>query len=479
MTPDDTPDDVNGQDRLRIVMPARDRRRSLAPRQVLFAGVAGACVLGAGLGLWARPAMSERQAAAIPSAAALTASAPAAAPRLQIVVDDRPAPVGAPIDVLPAGAAPATQALWPAFDATRVVRSPAPMAPTRPPAELLRVRAEAPSPPVPQAPIAAAPREPVLAPLVASAASAFAAAKLVIARAEAHAGASPRLAAIDPPVARATPKHRSVKLVAVKAPPKPPPKAGRIEVAHAAAARPAAAKAAAHRIEVARAERLEGLQLARAAKAERLEQLKLAKAEARGRAEARAEARAEVLAQARDDARKRKRLASLMHALQRALPHQARPHQAAVELARLDRRPAHKSRQEVRREARVEQASLKGRRASRAAGPPAHSRAALPPPQHASGLMKVSTPRCASRGAGAALVCTDPSLGAAERQLTRAYQSARAAGVPDAQLQREQQRWLAARSAAAREAPWAVHDVYLARIAELNGLAREAHGGGY
>ena len=93
--------------------------------------------------------------------------------------------------------------------------------------------------------------------------------------------------------------------------------------------------------------------------------------------------------------------------------------------------------------------------------------------------MKVSTPRCASRGAGAALVCTDPSLGAAERQLTRAYQSARAAGVPDAQLQREQQRWLAARSAAAREAPWAVHDVYLARIAELNGLAREAHGGGY
>jgi hypothetical protein len=340
----------------------------------------------------------------------------------------------------------------------------------------------APPAPVPQAPIAAAPRKPVLAPLVASAASAVAAAKLVIARAEAHASAPPRLAAIDPPAAllvvRATPKHRSVKLAAVKSPPKPAPKAGKIELAHAAAA-----KAAAHRIEVARterAERLEELQLARAAKAERLENLKLAKAEARGRAEARAEAKAEVLAQARDDARKRQRLASLMHAIQRALPHQARPHQAApVELARLDRRPAHKSRQAIRREARVEQASLKSRRASRAAEPPAHSRPVLPPPQHASGLMKVSTSRCASRDAGAALACANPSLGAAERQLTRAYQSARAAGVPDAQLQREQQRWLAARSAATREAPWAVHDVYLARIAELNGLAREAHGGGY
>ena len=56
---------------------------------------------------------------------------------------------------------------------------------------------------------------------------------------------------------------------------------------------------------------------------------------------------------------------------------------------------------------------------------------------------------------------------------------ARAAGVPDGQLQAQQQRWLAARATAAREAPWAVRDVYLARIAELNGQAREAHGDGY
>jgi uncharacterized protein len=93
--------------------------------------------------------------------------------------------------------------------------------------------------------------------------------------------------------------------------------------------------------------------------------------------------------------------------------------------------------------------------------------------------MKVSATRCASRDPGQALVCADPSLGAADRQLARAYQSARAAGVPDATLRQQQQRWLTARSSAAREAPWAVHDVYLARIAELNGQAREVRGDGY
>jgi uncharacterized protein len=88
--------------------------------------------------------------------------------------------------------------------------------------------------------------------------------------------------------------------------------------------------------------------------------------------------------------------------------------------------------------------------------------------------MKVSTPRC-----GAAHPCADPALGAAERQLARAYQGARAAGVPDAELKQRRQRWLAARSASAREASWAVHDRYLARIAELNGMARDARRNGY
>ncbi len=41
----------------------------------------------------------------------------------------------------------------------------------------------------------------------------------------------------------------------------------------------------------------------------------------------------------------------------------------------------------------------------------------------------------------------------------------------------QQQRWLAARTAAAREAPWAVQDVYQARIAELEDQTRGAAGG--
>ncbi len=97
-----------------------------------------------------------------------------------------------------------------------------------------------------------------------------------------------------------------------------------------------------------------------------------------------------------------------------------------------------------------------------------------PPAARPSGLMKVSDrSRCGQSDPGAALVCADPALGAADRQMSRAYREARAAGVSDAQ----QQRWLSARSAAAREAPWAVHDVYLARIAELRGLAQEAEAG--
>ena len=70
----------------------------------------------------------------------------------------------------------------------------------------------------------------------------------------------------------------------------------------------------------------------------------------------------------------------------------------------------------------------------------------------------------------------DPTISDADRQMNRAYSSARAAGVPDWQLRRQQQRWEQARAAAAREAPWAVHDVYLARIAELHDLTRDAEG---
>jgi hypothetical protein len=464
MTPEDKSKSTEprgvGPDEFSVFMPPGARRPGLGARQILFIGVAGACVLGVGLGLWVKPAMSERQAMAAKPADAPKAAPPPPARQLEIVVDDRPAPLGKPIDVLPSRGAPP-----PAPPVPQGKALPWPdAAPTAPPEGLIKTRALAPEPPP-------APR---------------AAPKAERAKAEGAKLAPLVVAALFPPKPtppRAVPQKTVVaKAVAPKAltknpPPapirlakaRPDPKAHRLELARAAAAR-----AEAHRLELA--------ETAKAAKAEKAavhqQQIELARAEARGRAEARAEAKAQALAFARDDARKRARLIALAHAVQRLLPYQARPapvEQARVEVARVERPHARKARHEPQ----VERASLKTRRAQRFAEPPTRVHAPVVPPVHASGLMKVSAPRCASRDAGQAIACADPNLGAAERQLTRAYQDARAAGVPDAQLQNQQQRWLAARSAAAREAPWAVHDVYIARIAELNGQAREAHGPGY
>jgi hypothetical protein len=432
-----------GPDEFSVFMPERPRRPGLGARHILFAGVAGACVLGVGLGLWARPAMSERQAAAALPADAPRPQAAAAARKLQIVVDDRPAPIGTPIDVLPAKAPPARAVTPP-----RALPWPEPAtAPVALPPGLMKAHAvalqPAPASPSPKA-VPPIPRadKPRLAPL-----------RVAALAAPRPVDAKPRPAPLTPVrLAKAAPSPKAP--VAVK-----PARAHKIELARAAAA-----KAAAHKLELAQA--------AKAAKAARAQQIQLARAEARGRAEARAEAKAEALAFAREDARKRARLASLAHTFHRLLPHQAKA--PPVEVAKLDRRRPHRTRHEPQ----VERASLKTHRAQHLA-PPMRVRSAPTAPSHASGLMKVSAPRCANRDPGQALVCADPSLGAADRQLSRAYQDARNAGVPDVQLQRQQQRWLAARSAAAREAPWAVHDVYLARIAELNGQAREAHGDGY
>jgi hypothetical protein len=139
-----------------------------------------------------------------------------------------------------------------------------------------------------------------------------------------------------------------------------------------------------------------------------------------------------------------------------------------VELARYERRA------KPRREPPVQHLPVKARKAPRAVEPAWRRPPPVMAPQpREDGLMKVSTtPRC-----GGAHPCVDPTLGAAERQLARAYQGARAAGVSDAQLQRQQQRWQAARST--REASWAVRDRYLARIAELNGMAHDARPDGY
>jgi hypothetical protein len=464
MTPEDKSKSTEprgvGPDEFSVFMPLRARPPGLGARQILFIGVAGACVLGVGLGLWAKPAMSERQAMAAKPADAPRAAPPSPARQLEIVVDDRPAPLGKPIDVLPSRGAPPPAPLVPQ---ARALPWPD-AAPTAPTQGLIETRAVAPEP---AAAPKAAPQDTERGTAEKPKADRPKLARLVVAALfpprPASSKAVPENAVASKAVAKAqlpAPAH----LARAASDPKTVAKAHRLELARATAAR-----AEAHRLELA-----ETAKAAKAAKAAaRQQQIELARAEARGRAEARAEARTEALAFARDDARKRARLVALAHAVQRLLPRQARP--APIQQARVERPHARKTRHEPQ----VERASLKTRRAPRLAEPPARVHVPVVPPAHASGLMKVSAPRCASRDAGQAIACTDPSLGAAERQLTRAYQDARAAGVPDAQLQHQQQRWLAARSAAAREAPWAVHDVYIARIAELNGQAREAHGPGY
>jgi hypothetical protein len=513
MKPDQTPDDAM------LAVPTAAKRGGARGRYILLGGVAGACLLGAGLGFWARPAMSERQAAA--AVAAATAPTRALAGRtLQIVVGDRATAPTAPIDVLRASAPRPTPIAPPMHRSEAPPPAPLPrgllrirdvISPAEPqpapaerkpliPPEFARLIAAALTPhkPIPAEPAEAAPvqvakaatapkaaarakRAAELARAAAAHKSEFAQAAL--AKAQAQKAEQAKAAAHRLELARAAKAARQQQLqLAAKAGAE---KRSQLQLAAAKAAkqeqlRLASAKAARQQqirlAAAAKAEKQEQLRLA-AAKAQKQQLLQLAKAEARGRAEAlaearaqaRAEARSEALAEAREDARKRMRLASLLRAVQHALPHQPQARAAPpVELTKADRKHARRA----RHEAQVEQAALRSRRPARVAEP------SVPLPRP-SGLMKASAPRCANRDPGEAVVCADASLGAADRQLARAYQGARAAGVSEAQLQRQQQRWLAARSAAAREAPWAVHDVYLARIAELNGQARDAHGDGY
>jgi hypothetical protein len=100
--------------------------------------------------------------------------------------------------------------------------------------------------------------------------------------------------------------------------------------------------------------------------------------------------------------------------------------------------------------------------------------ASAKPAIHGGGPMRTASVkrRCASPDPGAALACADPALSAAERQVDSLYRQAEAAGVPPERLERQQQQWLSARAATARQAPWAMRDVYLARIAELRDQAR-------
>jgi hypothetical protein len=76
----------------------------------------------------------------------------------------------------------------------------------------------------------------------------------------------------------------------------------------------------------------------------------------------------------------------------------------------------------------------------------------------------------------AQMVCADPELSAADRELSQAYRRALRSGVSPEQLRAEQRDWLAIREDAALRSPRAVASVYDQRIDELNQIAEDAPG---
>lgn len=102
-----------------------------------------------------------------------------------------------------------------------------------------------------------------------------------------------------------------------------------------------------------------------------------------------------------------------------------------------------------------------------------------PPP------LAVQTPPAAPRADGAActgggaadqMVCGDPELAGADREMRRAYRRALAAGAAPAALRADQRDWLAIREEAARHSRQALAQVYDQRIEELNAAAADRDG---
>ncbi|THD77475.1 MAG: hypothetical protein E7812_16250 [Phenylobacterium sp.] len=384
--------------------PTLDQRPAVS-RTLLFGGIAGACLMGAGLGLWARPAAGEHPGPSKPLPVVAEAPPPAGR-RLQVVVDDNPAPIGKPLDVLPAAQSHAGQSFAGQSHADQQPASrpvapiaPEPKANRQPPLGLLRVAAPA------------------------------------LARAAPH----PKKAPPQAPPARVMQAPRPLPVVQVRT---------------ATAPRPAAS----HHLRVAKAEHTSPAPKARAERPERFAKLAVK--------HARPKAREVEVAEAPPPPKPRRALLALAHAIARLAPHHAR---VAVE-ERADAAPDH-GRKASLRDVRLTKAPLRTHS-------PRIERFVPPLSTKGAGPIKVAsvTTRCVSPDPGEALACGDPNLGAAARRLTRAYHEAEVAGVPVATLEQQQQRWLAARATAAREAPWAVREVYQARIAELQDMARDAQG---
>lgn len=248
--------------------------------------------------------------------------------------------------------------------------------------------------------------------------------------------------------AKAKPKAMAPKVAETKAA-KADGKARAARLAKIEKAKAEKVKAEKLKVEKARAEAARAEKRAKVQKAEKAKAAKLAKAE---KAEKATKATKLAKADAGKAAKATKAEAAKKKVVAKA---KARP-KTELAQAKPSKKPA------------VEKASTRAKPAAKA-----------PPPRkpvvRGEGPMRVArNDACASADPGEAAVCADRSLTARDRQLQRAYRNAEAAGVPASALRRQQDRWLQARAAAAREAPWAVEDVYVARISELNDLTRDA-----
>jgi hypothetical protein len=399
---------------------------------VAIAGVFGACALGVGLGLWARPPAEPKPAA----------EAGPPQPALRIVMTDGPAPVGQPLEVLPADIAAAHAPRASGLPRLIPVEPQAP----RPAAGLVKVDAvvaPAPALVLPAAPPAPSATPPVAKRPKSSRASEAATPKVKVAREEARPDRPAKLA--PKPLAKlATAVKAAPKTVAAKAKAAVTPKPKTVKAADASPVKAQAEKARTAKLEKAKLEKA------------KLEKAKLEKAR---------------VEKARVEKAK----------LEKIRVEKVRVEKARAEKARLEKKVRlEKARAE---KAQAEKAKLvKAKAAKKAAPPPVRVAKAKPVPPPArkvivprgEGPMRVARNGCGQADPGEALVCADSRLAARDRQLQQAYRNAEAAGVPASALRRQQARWVQARAAAARDAPWAVEDVYEARISELNELSRDA-----
>jgi len=408
--------------------------RTAGSGRVVIAGMIGSCALGVGLGLWARPAPPAPPAAAI----ALVAEPPR--PALQIVVDDTPAPMGQLLEVLPADLATPVKPHGPPR-----LMPVEPQAP-RVAAGLVKVDAVIAAPSPVETPTIVLP--PVAPPRVTPAVKVEPAPRIEPAPKPKVQKA--KVEKIEKPKVE-KPKVEKAKVEKVEPKPRPLPKA------KVAVAKPAKVET------LARVEKPARPKAAKLAKVEKPKAVRLAKAEPKKKPAAKtAEARPKRVAVLVKAAKATpKKIATKT----RTVAAKKKPVQVAAAKPQASKARPVQAKAVLVRKPKVERPKVEGARAP----------ARRPVVPRGEGPMRVArADACASPDPGEAVVCADRRLAARDRQLQQAYRNAEAAGVPTTALRRQQARWVQARAAAAREAPWAVEDVYEARISELNDLSRDA-----